>query len=62
MLTTNPFAALNDYVSPLVLQAYLVLMVLGVAARNAVRRVSQGQRQVLRPAKGKVTRCRHKAG
>ncbi|MFZ0571847.1 MAG: hypothetical protein WAM63_15370 [Rhodomicrobium sp.] len=32
MLTTNPFAALNDYVSPLVLQAYLVLMALGVAA------------------------------
>ncbi len=31
MLTTNPFAALADYVSPLVLQAYLVLMALGVA-------------------------------
>jgi hypothetical protein len=36
MFTSNPFAALTVFLPPLVMQAYIVLMILGVAIGTVV--------------------------
>ena len=58
MFTNNPFAALTDFLPPLVMQVYIVLMILAVVIGTLFDVYHKGSAKFFARRKGEIKGCR----